>query len=87
MVSIHNLRTWADSAILVDNRSLDGRARTDADWQLVALGGFQIAGRLIEVGPHHHGVANRHVAANVAAEPDHAVLDPRAGLDHAPVGH
>ena len=77
----------ADVAILVDDRAVDDCAGADADRRPAfgAIGG-ELAGRFVVVGAHDHGVANRDVAADAAAQTDDAVFDARAGADHAAIG-
>ena len=47
----------------------------------------ELLGRFVKVGAHDDGIANRHVAADAAAQADHAVDDSRTGSDLAAIGH
>src|ERR1700676_3248581 len=87
VVAIHILRfpgrgdnhVITNASIFVDDRSLDGTARTDSEWwtSRQRLGIFV----LVKIRAHQDAITDRSPVFNDAANPDHRPVDIRMGDD------
>src|SRR5207244_7010057 len=87
VLPIHNLHIAADAAILVQDSTLDPRMIANAQRRdALRTTRLTLGFGFVHVGADHDCVAQHHVASNAAAHADDAVMQLRAGEDHAAVG-
>ena len=86
-IVINYLCSWADTTVFVNDGAFDGGACPDANGQLIDIRSFDFVGSFVEIGPHHHRIANRDILTDVAAEANHTILNPSARFNDASISN